>query len=65
MKIPSKKTIVKMDDKDIEKLCLKIEDSLQKKGWYEKSENGTLNEEDQKTFDKIMELFQWIRIYAS
>ena len=62
MKVLSKKTICEMGEKEIQRYCINLEKALKKKGWYEKSKNGTLNEEEQKAFDRIMEQFRWIRI---
>ena len=62
MKILSEKTLSEMDGKEIDRYVKKLGKALRDKNWYEKDKNGELTEEQQKTFDRIMEQFRWIRI---
>ena len=64
MKILSRKHLVEMSGKEVSDYVEKLNKQLEKKGWYEKSENGELTEEEQRIFDRIMEDFRWIRINA-
>ena len=62
MKILSRKELVEMDDKDINAYVKRVNELLEKKGWYGKAEKGELTPDEQKIFDRIMDDFRWIRI---
>lgn len=64
MKVLSKKTVSEMGHKELQKYCIDLEKALVKKGWYKKNGEGTLSEKEQETFNRIMDLFKWIRINA-
>lgn len=64
MKVLSIKTLSNMGDMEIRRYVISLEKELKKRDWYKKNENGTLNEKEQEAFNRIMDLFRWVRINA-
>ena len=62
MEIKSVFELSLMEPEAVFKYAKQLELQLKLLGWYKKNEAGTLTESQQETFNRIMELFRWIRI---